>query len=383
MQKYLLVCNAYPTIEKVYANGFLHRRVKSYQKAGLHVDVIVITTKVLKDKFYDGVHIKYMDEYQIASHLKDNRYETAMFHFINAKMFHGVKELPKAKRPNIVVWLHGFEAEAWHRRYYNFLDDIKKLDAQLERKDTVFETQREFLREIMTSDEYNIKFVYVSKEFKELYADPYTGVVPEHFYIIPNIVDGGLFPYREKGKRDRLNICSIRPYTARNYANDLTADFIRKISKKRYFRKLTFNLYGDGPLFDSVTQPLKKYENVHLHKRFVPQNEIPDIHREHGVFLGPSRHDSQGVSIGEAMSSGLVPVTNAIGGIPEFVEHEKTGMLASRDNVDEMIAQYDQLYKNPKQYLEMSRAASESIQQQAGVDTVIKKELEVITSGWS
>lgn len=383
MQKYLLVCNAYPTVEKVYANGFLHRRVKSYQKAGLDVDVIVITTKVLKDKFYDGVHIKYMDEYQIASHLKEHPYGTALFHFINPKMFYGIKELPKEERPNIVVWLHGFEAEAWHRRYYNFLDDIKKLDAQLERKDTAFETQREFLREIMTSDDYNIKFVYVSKQFKELYADPYIGVVPERFYIIPNIVDEDLFPYHKKGKKDRLNICSIRPYTARNYANDLTADFIKKVSKKRYFKKLTFDLYGDGPLFDKINQPLKKYDNVHLHKRFVPQNEIPDIHKAHGVFLGPSRHDSQGVSIGEAMSSGLVPISNAIGGIPEFVEHEKTGMLASRDDVDEMVAYYDRLYKNPKKYLEMSRAASKRIQQQTGVDTVIKKELEVITSGWS
>src|SRR5699024_11358167 len=88
MQKYLLICNAYPTVEKVYANGFLHRRVKSYQRAGLDVDVIVITTKVLKDRFYDGVHIKYMDEYQIASHMKDNHYGTVLFHFINRSEEH-------------------------------------------------------------------------------------------------------------------------------------------------------------------------------------------------------------------------------------------------------------------------------------------------------
>ncbi|KKK33989.1 hypothetical protein WN59_10345 [Salinicoccus sediminis] len=382
MQKYLLICNAYPTVEKVYANGFLHRRVKSYQRAGLDVDVIVITTKVLKDKFYDGVHIKYMDEYQIASYMKENHYGTVLFHFINPKMFYGVRELPAGERPNIVVWLHGFEAEAWHRRYYNFLDDIKKLDAQLEKRDTTYETQREFLREIMTGD-YNIKFVYVSRAFKELYADPFTGVVPERFYIIPNIVDETLFPYHRKEKRDRLNICSIRPYTARNYANDLTAEFIQKISSKRYFKKLTFNLYGDGPLFDKINQPLKKYDNVHLHKRFVPQGEIPEIHRAHGVFLGPSRHDSQGVSIGEAMSSGLVPISNAIGGIPEFVDHDKTGMLAGRDDVDAMVAYYDRLYRDPKRFLNMSKRASAEIKQQAGADTVIRKELEVITSDWS
>jgi glycosyltransferase involved in cell wall biosynthesis len=34
----------------------------------------------------------------------------------------------------------------------------------------------------------------------------------------------------------------------------------------------------------------------------------------------PSRTDTQGVSRDEAMSSGLVPVTNAVAAIPEFVD---------------------------------------------------------------
>lgn len=383
MERHLMICNAYPTKEKVYANGFLHRRVKAYSKYGIDVDVIVITTRVLRDRFYDGVHIKYMDEHQIASYLKKNHYPTVLFHFINPRMFHGIEQLPEAERPNIVVWLHGFEAEAWHRRYYNFLRDVKALDTMLERKDTVFEAQREFLRHIMTSTEYNIRFVYVSERFKELYVDPFTGVVPSDYRIIPNIVDEQLFPYRKKDKSDRLSLCSIRPYTARNYANDLTVAFIEALSKKRYFKKLTFNLYGDGPLFEEITEPLKRYENVHLHQAFVPQHEIPDIHSRHGVFIGPTRHDSQGVSIGEAMSSGLVPITNEVGGVPEFVEHGKTGMLAPRDDVEEMVKHFEYLYRHPRTFLEMSARASESINDQAGVDAVINKEIEVIQHGWS
>src|SRR5699024_4539378 len=101
---------------------------------------------------------------------------------------------------------------------------------------------------------------------------------------------------------------------------------------------------------------------------------------EHGVFLGPSRHDSQGVSLGEAMSSGLVPISNAIGGIPEFVGHGQTGMLAGRDDVDGMVAHYDRLYKEPKKFLKMSERASGAIRQQAGISTVTRKEIDVTTS---
>ena len=383
MEKYLLISNAYPTLDNLYSNSFLHRRVKAYQDKGLKVDVVVLTTRVIKDKFYDGVHIKYMDEYQIASYLKQNAYQTVMMHFVNPKMFHGIDALSKEERPNIVVWLHGFEAEAWHRRYYNFLENISQLDSALERKDSVFEPQREFLKELMTRDDLNIKFVYVSKRFKELYVDPYVGVVPEKFTIIHNIIDGELFTYQKKDRHDRLKICSIRPFTARNYANDITADVIKQLSKKRYFKKLEFNIYGDGKLFNVITNSLQQFDNVHLHKGFVQQDEIPKIHAEHGIFLGPSRHDSQGVSLGEAMSSGLVPVTNAIGGIPEFIEHNKTGMLAKRDDVKEMVDNIDYLYKNPKQFKKMSKNASVSIQEQAGLETVINKEIEVIVNGWS
>lgn len=381
--KYLMICNAYPTLENLYANSFLHRRVKAYQQKGLEVDIVVITTKVLKDKYYDGVHIKYMDEYQIASYLQENDYSTVLFHFINKKMFHGIDQLDGDKRPNIVVWLHGFEAEAWHRRYYNFLENVSQLNNALERKETVFEPQKEFLKDIMTRDDLNIKFIYVSERFKELYVDPYVGVVPENYYIIHNIIDDELFEYHKKSADDRLKICTIRPFTARNYANDITVDVIKQLSKKRYFNKLEFNIYGDGKLFNVLTNSLNQFDNVNLHKGFVKQDEIPEIHKQHGIYLGPSRHDSQGVSLGEAMSSGLVPVSNAIGGIPEFITHKKTGMLASRDNVSEMVNHIDYLYKNARKFKKMSVQAAKSIKKQAGLDVVISREIEVITNGWS
>ena len=383
MQKYLMICNAYPTLENLYANSFLHRRVKAYQQKGLDVDIVVITTKVLKDKYYDGVHIKYMDEYQIASFLKANDYSTVLFHFINKKMFYGIDQLDAEERPNIAVWLHGFEAEAWHRRYYNFLENINQLDNALERKDTVFETQKEFLQDIMTRNDLNIKFIYVSQRFKELYVDPYVGVVPDNYHIIHNIIDDELFQYHKKSADDRLKICSIRPFTAKNYANDITVEVIKQLSRKKYFHKLEFNIYGDGKLFNVLTNPLKQFENVTLHKGFVKQNDIPLIHKNHGIYLGPSRHDSQGVSLGEAMSSGLVPVTNAIGGIPEFITHKETGMLAARDNVTEMVEHVEYLYKHARKFKKISEQASKSIKQQAGLETVISKEIEVITNGWS
>ncbi|MBI5975393.1 glycosyltransferase family 4 protein [Staphylococcus canis] len=376
---YLLITNAYPNKDKIYANAFVHRRVKEYIARDLDVTVVVFTTKIKRDEIYDGVRVKYMDESQLYNHLLYHQYDKLLFHFINYKMFNAVERIEN--KPDIVVWLHGFEAENWYTRYYNYLASPKALKEQLRKKDEHYPYQQAFLRHLMQRDDIRVQFIYVSRGLKEYYVDPFVGVEPKEYYIIPNIIDHKLFPYREKKEEDRFNILSIRPFTAKNYANDLTVRTIQLLSKKSYFKKLTFSIYGDGPLFDQITKPIKHYKNVNLNKMFVPQPEISKIHAENGIYLGPSRHDSQGVSLNEAMSSGLVPISNHIGGIPDFIQHGKSGFLAQRNNVEEMAEYIDYLIKHPDQFLEMSREASSSIQQLTGTHNVIEKEVEVITDG--
>ncbi|ARJ51493.1 glycosyltransferase family 4 protein [Staphylococcus lutrae] len=376
---YLLITNTYPNQEKIYANAFLHRRVKGYQQHQIEMTVVVFTTKIKRDAYYDGVKVMYMDEAQLYSHLKNHHYDKLLFHFINYKMFRAIERL--AEKPPIVVWLHGFEAEAWYTRYYNYLSSATALKAQLQKKETHYEYQKAFLKDLMTRKDLEIQFVYISERFKVLYVDPFVGVTPERYHIIPNIVDAQIFPYTPKQVEDRFRIVSIRPFTAKNYANDLTVEVIQQLAKRRYFKKLSFSIYGEGPLFEKLTAPLKKYRNVQLHQKFVPQQDITHIHQQHGIYLGPSRHDSQGVSLNEAMSSGLVPISNAIGGIPDFIEHGISGYLAPRNDVERMALYIDELIQNPDVFLQMSQNAASMIQRKTGADVVIQKELEVITDG--
>ncbi|MCO4328979.1 glycosyltransferase [Staphylococcus hyicus] len=373
---YLLITNAYPNKDKIYANAFIHRRVKGYQAHGLDITIVVFTTKIKRDVYFDGVKIMYMNEAQLYNHLLYNQYDKLLFHFINYKMFQAIERLEH--KPNVAVWIHGFEAEAWYTRYYNYLASAKTLNEQLRKKDAHYPQQRAFFEKLMTRQDMNVQFVYVSKGLKTLYVDPFVGASPEKFEIIPNIIDKHMFPYKEKSEEARFNILSIRPYTAKNYANDLTVEVILKLSKKKCFKKMKFSLYGDGPLFETLTAPLRQFNNVSLNKMFVPQHEISDLHAAHGIYLGPSRHDSQGVSLNEAMSSGLVPISNAIGGIPDFVEHGVSGFLAERNNVDQMVGAIMYLVEHPNKFKEMSHTASSKIQALTGNDVVIKKELEVI-----
>jgi len=57
--KHLIICNAYPSKNDIYQNGFIHRRAKSYIKQGMSLEVFCLHRKFddLLVEIYDGIKI--------------------------------------------------------------------------------------------------------------------------------------------------------------------------------------------------------------------------------------------------------------------------------------------------------------------------------------
>ncbi|TQR28848.1 methyltransferase type 12, partial [Campylobacter sp. MIT 99-7217] len=165
-------------------------------------------------------------------------------------------------------------------------------------------------------------------------------------------------------------------FSSKKYANDLSIKAILELSKKDFFKDLSFKIIGDGELFDELVKPLKEFKNISIEKRFLRQNEISKLHKEYGIFLNPTRLDSQGVSRDEAMSSGLVPITNKLAAIPEFVD-ENCGMLVAAEDYKAMADAIEELYYNENKFLELSKNAAKRVRKQSSEELVIQKELEL------
>jgi len=84
--------------------------------------------------------------------------------------------------------------------------------------------------------------------------------------------------------------------------------------------------------------------------------------------------DTQGVSRDEAMSSGLVPVTNSVGAIPEFVD-ETCGMLARPEDVVGLAESIARLYEFPELFSAMSAAAAARVRRESSCARTIELEL--------
>jgi len=304
-RKHLVLTNHYPSHEDLYRNGFVHSRVKAYRAQGMEVDVLRLRPRVPTqfDEFA-GVDVVTGGAEQLDDMLTHGSYESVNVHFLDADMWEVLaRHIPRIR---VNVWVHGSEVQPWWRREYNYVDDPAGLEVAKAQSDV----RLAFWRDVLTPMPANLHLVFVSEYLRSIVMEDLELSCPDsQCSVIHNPIDTDLFRYREKTAEQRLNILSIRPFASATYANDLTIEAIRLLAKKSFFKKLRFHLIGQGVLYNTLTAGLEVFPNVTLHNHFLPQQKIPDYHHENGIFLCPSRMDTQGVSRDEAMSSGLVPVT--------------------------------------------------------------------------
>lgn len=377
--KFVVVTNAYPDENALYRNNFVHTRVKAYQRAGQEVEVFAVGPNATPRQYvFDDVTVRVGNVKVYSEYLRDTEVRKILVHFAHPYMLEPIVEL-KRDTP-VIVWVHGFESEEWHRRWFNLVDNPREIRATLARRDTYHRPQLEFMRWLFTTDELDVTVVQVSRWFKDHVSEADVGARARQCVVIPNVIDTDRFGFMEKDPSLRTRILAIRPYASHKYANDLTVRAIELLSRRPFFPELEFTLYGDGHMFERTTAPVKELPNVHLHRRFLPQSEIAQVHASHGVFLVPTRFDSQGVSMCEAMSSGLVAVSTDIAAIPEYVNHGVTGLLGAPESPQDIAEHIERLHRDPALFSSLSAAAAGAIRAQCGPAATTDRELELMLS---
>lgn len=370
--KHLLLTNHYPSYDDLYRNGFIHTRVASYQEQGLAVDVFRLRPNgPVSFHEFENIDVITGPGAALANMLAAGNYTSVLVHFLDPHMWETIR--PFLHGINIIIWLHGAEIQPWWRRAYNYGDD-----AQLQLAKVDSDRRMSFWRNLLQPVSPNLRLVFVSRRFADDVMEDLGFSLPQsHYRIIHNPINTRMFSYREKPQEQRRKILSIRPYVSRTYANDLSVKAIQQLATKPWFHELEFLMVGDGPLFDETLAPLRQYPNVKIEKRYLKQSDIADLHKHYGVFLCPSRMDTQGVSRDEAMASGLVPVTNQVGAIPEFVD-DTCGFLCAAEDYIGLSKAIETLFFNPKVFSEKSLNAKQRVIAQSDMQLITASELSLI-----
>lgn len=374
----LVVCNAYPSPGVLYRNGFIHRRVLAYVSAGMRVRVFYHHEPVATpyDYEFEGVSVEVGRSRDLLALLRGETFDAVLVHFAEPGRIQPLIEA-QVSCP-VLVWVHGFEAEAWHRRWFNFLDSAEEAIVALERRTSYYEEQNAFLRHLVTDEPLDFTWINVSEWFQRMVVEPDIGAEMHGSHVIPNLVDERLFRFEPKEDADRLRVLSIRPFASRKYANDLTVRAIKELSRRPFFGELEFTICGEGRLFEREVADLRDLPNVSLHERFFSQDEIVYLHQLHGVFLAPTRFDSQGVSMCEAMSSGLATISSDVAAIPEFIENRVTGMLAPPESAVGLADAVEELYFDPDLFQQISGGGARRMRSQCGHEQTVHREVALI-----
>lgn len=137
--------------------------------------------------------------------------------------------------------------------------------------------------------------------------------------------------YAPKGERILVHVSNFRPVKR---VTDVIEIFDRV--RKKIPSKLL--LMGDGPE-RSAAERLAVCKGIHDDVIFLgKQEQVSEKLAIADVLLLPSQLESFGLAALEAMASEVVPIATRVGGLPEVVEHGKTGWLAEVGDVDTMAA---------------------------------------------
>ncbi len=108
--------------------------------------------------------------------------------------------------------------------------------------------------------------------------------------------------------------------------------------------KFSIDIYGDGPLGESMKQKIKNngLENLVTFHGNVPNQQIRHAMKEHDIFLFTSdRQEGWGAVANEAMSEGCLLIgSDEIGAVPYLVRNDENGLIFK--NLDE-LSLYDKV----------------------------------------
>jgi N-acetyl-alpha-D-glucosaminyl L-malate synthase BshA len=121
-------------------------------------------------------------------------------------------------------------------------------------------------------------------------------------------------------------------------------------------------LVGDGP-DRSRAEWLAVQKGLHDDVLFLgKQDQVHEKIALADVMLMPSELESFGLAALEAMACEVVPVATRVGGVPEVIEHGRTGYLADVGDVDTMARDTIALLQDQPRLRAMGKACREAAQ---------------------
>lgn len=167
--------------------------------------------------------------------------------------------------------------------------------------------------------------------------------------------------------RRLVTVARLRPEKGHDTLIDAASAILRA------FPDATLTIVGDGPLRQTLAARIADRSlggRVHLAGH---AEDVAAVLREHDVFVLASRSEAFPNSVIEAMAAGMPVVATDVGGIPELVEHGRSGLLVPPDRPAVLASAVIELLRRPSFAGALGRKARADVQARYSFDRMVHR----------
>lgn len=181
------------------------------------------------------------------------------------------------------------------------------------------------------------------------------GCPSEKIQITPQGIILDKFPYQKHmiHKNNKITLLSVgRLSPEKGHKTSIKA--VTTLIKE--FPNIKYHIIGDGPerkKLQELIQNLELTDIVTLHG-FKNHDELIPFYSAADIFVLPSIEETQGIVLQEAQASGLPIIASRVGGIPEVIIENKTGLLFDKNNHSQLSEKIKILINNSELYSKIS-----------------------------
>jgi glycosyltransferase involved in cell wall biosynthesis len=138
------------------------------------------------------------------------------------------------------------------------------------------------------------------------------------------------------------------------------------------------HLYGGNGNFgkqeiEAVVPPSEHQGRIHF-EGFIPRDKLIERYQQVHLYVAPTRYETFGYTLLEAMACGRPVIASDIGPVPELVHHEETGWLVPRDNAEALAQTIITALRNPERREAYGKAGRQFAENFA-IDRVMERQL--------
>jgi sugar transferase (PEP-CTERM/EpsH1 system associated) len=223
------------------------------------------------------------------------------------------------------------------------------------------------------------RHIALSRDLQD-YLVQRVGIAAERIDQIYNGVDDLRFQPAPEGPRDRdampfggahIVFGTVGRMQTVKHQGLLARAFVQLLQRAPALRdRARLVMLGDGPLRPVVQAQMADAGLADLAWLPGERSDVPALMQAMDVFVLPSLAEGISNTILEAMACGLPVVATAVGGNPELVAHERTGLLVASDDADAMAQALRQLVDAPLR-LRYGAAARAEVEQRFSLQAMV------------